>query len=170
MRTIMRCIGTYPLSPSAANKDFAEMSKYLEAIAESLIDELNGAAGCSDHRIVGYAANVDFWVAEIGHCIAALDGFPQRQALFADAVIQAAKGIREAEIQTAQRLGASSDPTQLLYGEASNSSQPERYLENIATLRIRLIEAARKFLGRMRSEDLISLEKWRAVKEQLPFV
>jgi hypothetical protein len=146
------------------------MSKYLEAISESLIDVLNGAAGCPDHRIVGYVANLDFWVAEIGHCIVALDGFPQRQALFADAVNQAAKGIREAEIQTAQRLGVSFDATQLLYGEASNSSQPERYLENIATLRARLIEAARKFLGRMRNEELISLEKWRAVKEQPPFL
>lgn len=143
------------------------MSKYVEAIAESLIDVLNGAANSTDHRLVGYAANVDFWAGEIEHCVAAIDDFPKRQKLFVDAVKRAADDIREAKVHYSQ---GSADPTQLLYGESPTSIQIEKYLENTARLRARLLEAARKFWGRMRNEDLISLDKWQTIKDQLPFL
>jgi hypothetical protein len=146
------------------------MSKYLESIAEPLIDVLNVAASSPDHRIVGYATNVDFWVAEIVHCVAAIDGFPERQASFVDAVKRAADKIRETEILSAQRLGVRTDPTQLLYGESPTAMQMENYVEKTTRLRARLVEAARKFVGRMRNENLIPLDRWRIVKDQLPFL
>jgi hypothetical protein len=145
------------------------MSKYVETIAEALIDVLNGAAGSRDHRIAGYAVNVDFWIAEIVHCVAVVDDFPKRQELFVDAVKRAADRIREAEIHDTQG-GVNADPTQLLYGESPTSYQLENYLGKTARLRARLIEAATKFLVRMRNEGQISLDKWQIVKDQLPFL
>jgi len=38
---------------------------------------LNHAAGCRDHRVVGHAANAEFWIAEINYCLAVIDGFSQ---------------------------------------------------------------------------------------------
>ena len=153
------------------------MSKYIDTIAEALIEVLNGAAGSHDHRIVGYAANVDFWIQEIVHCVAAIDDFPKRQKMFVDAVKHAADRIREAEIHDTQGGGVMrANPFQHLYGESPiygespTSIQTENYLEKIARLRARLIEAAIKFLGRMRNEDFISLDKWQIVKDQLPFL
>jgi len=146
------------------------MSKYVETIAEALIDVLNGAAGSRDHRIEGYAANVDFWIDEIVHCVAAIDDFPRRQELFVDAVKHAADRIREAKIHDTLSGGVSADPTQLLYGESPTSIQIENYVEKTARLRARLIEAARKFVGRIRNEDLISVERLETVKAQLPFL
>ena len=140
------------------------MSKYLEAITESLIDVLNGAARSTDHRIMGYAANVDFWTAEIVHCVAAIDGFPKRQEVFTNAVKLAVDAIREAEIEKAQRLEFSASPSELLYGESFTSAQGDNYLDKTAGLRARLIEAAKKFLGRLRNEQLISLDKWRTLE------
>jgi hypothetical protein len=90
--------------------------------------------------------------------------------LFVDAVRREVERIREAEIYDTQRSGVGANPTQLLYGEAPTSGQIENYVEKTARLRARLIEAARKFLGRMRNEDLISLDAWQIGKGQLPFL
>jgi hypothetical protein len=130
------------------------MSKYVQAITEPLIDVLNRAASSSDHRIAGYAANVDFWVHEILHCLAVIDGFQRRQELFVDAVQLAAAAIREAEISNVQRLGTVADPIELLYGEAPTSMQLENHIAHVAELRARLAESARKFLGRVRREGI----------------
>jgi hypothetical protein len=128
------------------------------------IDVLNGAASSRDHRIVGYAENIDFWTAEIVHRIAAIDGFPKRQALFVDAVKRAADRIREAELHNEQGLGIRADPTRLFYGEAPTSSQTENHVEKMARLRTRLVEAARKFIGRIRNEELIEADQWQILK------
>ncbi|HVX12677.1 MAG TPA: hypothetical protein VHC22_15965 [Pirellulales bacterium] len=80
------------------------MSKYLETITEALIEVLNQAARSSDHRhalirdhrILGYAANVDFWIGEIEHCLAALDGFAERQQTFTRAMEEGIHETREA--------------------------------------------------------------------------
>jgi hypothetical protein len=147
------------LAGTITDKGFALMSKYIETIAEALIDVLNGVAGIRDHRIVVYAANVDFWIDEIAHCVTTIDDSPRRQQLFVDAVKYNADKIRVARI----RRGVIADPTQLLYGEAPTSIQLENYLEKTARLRAGLIEATRNFLGRMRNDGFISLEKWQMV-------
>jgi hypothetical protein len=139
------------------------MSKYLENIAEALIDVLNGAAQSRDHRLVGYAANVDFWVGEIQHCIDALDGFALRQQRFEAAVSRAVKDIREAETRQSRPV----DPTKLYYGEATSSIQSAHYEDQVAELRTRLVEAANKFVGRLRNEKLVAPERWSSINERL---
>jgi hypothetical protein len=146
------------------------MSQYLETIAESLIDVLNRAAGSRDHRLSGYAATVDFWIGEIQHVITALDTFPQRQARFADAMQQAIAAKRDQEIERSRQLEATAAPTELYYGEGTCSIELHVHLKEVGRLRVRLLEAARKFLGRLRNEELISKEEWQCLKNRLSFL
>jgi hypothetical protein len=149
------------------------MSKYLETITEALIAVLNQAARSvdhrgallRDHRILGYAANVDFWVGEIDHCLVALDGFPERQQAFSTAMRQAIEETREATGYAESFRG--SGPLNLYYGESPTSAQFEQYLVRVTELRRRLVEASRKLLGRLRSADLVSHEKWSEIQERL---
>ena len=146
------------------------MSKYIEAITEPLIDVMNRAASATDHRLVGYAANVDFWVAEIIHCVAVMDSFESRQESFLLAVERAATKVREAKIYAAKRQGAIVNPTQLLYGESPTTIQRENHLEKVSRCRARLVESAKRFLGRLRNEELIALDKWQTITAELPFL
>ena len=54
------------------------MSQYVRETAESLNRVLQHAAGLHAHRLAGYAANLDFWVGEICHCLAVIDGYDIR--------------------------------------------------------------------------------------------
>ena len=139
------------------------MSKYLENIAEALIDVLNGAAQSRDHRIVGDAANVDFWIGEIQHCIDSIDGFATRQQRFDAAVGRAVQDIREAETRQSRPI----DPTKLYYGEATTSIQSSHYVDKVAELRARLVEATNKLLGRLRNDKLVASEEWSHITERL---
>ncbi len=51
---------------------------YVLDTASSLAEVLNHAARLSPHRMAGYAANAAFWLGEVQHCFAVLDGYVAR--------------------------------------------------------------------------------------------
>jgi hypothetical protein len=51
---------------------------YVIDLAASLAQVLNRGAALAPHRVAGYAANAEFWLGEIEHCFAVLDGFEKR--------------------------------------------------------------------------------------------
>ena len=96
--------------------------------------------------------------------------FPSGKILVDAVSMLEVERIREAEIYNSQRLGGRADPTQLLYGEAPHPARLRLTLRSRLVCERRLIEAARKFWQRIRNEGLISLDTWRMVKVQLPFL
>jgi hypothetical protein len=51
---------------------------YVIELADSLARVLNRGAALASHRVAGYAAHAEFWLGEIEHCFAVLDGFEKR--------------------------------------------------------------------------------------------
>jgi hypothetical protein len=51
---------------------------YLFDIADSLGRVLKHAGSLAPHRLAGYAANGEFWLGEVEHCFAVLDGYQKR--------------------------------------------------------------------------------------------
>jgi len=51
---------------------------YAFDITNPLISVLEHASILPPHRIAGYAANAEFWLDEIEHCFAVLDGYEKR--------------------------------------------------------------------------------------------
>ena len=51
---------------------------YVRDISDSLTRVLQHGASLTPHRIAGYAANAEFWLAEVEHCFAVLDGYSKR--------------------------------------------------------------------------------------------
>jgi hypothetical protein len=51
---------------------------YSVEIADILTDQLRRFVTLNRHQLVGHVANLDFWVAEVRHCLDVLDGYPAR--------------------------------------------------------------------------------------------
>ncbi|QDT47646.1 hypothetical protein Pan258_16820 [Symmachiella dynata] len=58
---------------------------YVDDVSLSLAHVLDQAAFHKDARLAGYAANLDFWVEEIRHCLDVLAGYQQRFNRLVDA-------------------------------------------------------------------------------------
>lgn len=51
---------------------------YTEEIVGVLVSRLERARAFPAHLLVEYAAVLDFWIAEIQHCLLVIDGYPAR--------------------------------------------------------------------------------------------
>jgi hypothetical protein len=51
---------------------------YSVAISTMLAETLTRFASLNSHQLAGHIANLDFWLAEVNHCIAVLDGHRRR--------------------------------------------------------------------------------------------
>jgi len=58
---------------------------YVPSVTESLIVTLEYQSGIEPPELAGYAANIDFWMSEVRHRLALIDGYPQRFRVFAEA-------------------------------------------------------------------------------------
>lgn len=56
---------------------------YTEEIARSLIKTLSKTAGLPTFQLAGHVPNLAFWMGEVRHALAVIDGYPKR---FADMV------------------------------------------------------------------------------------
>ena len=54
------------------------VSQYLEETCGALTRVLNHACQLHAHRLAGYAANMDFWMAEVRHCLDLVAGYGPR--------------------------------------------------------------------------------------------
>jgi hypothetical protein len=51
---------------------------YTSDIAKILADQLTKFAILNRHQLAGHAANLDFWMAEVRHCLDVIDGYGKR--------------------------------------------------------------------------------------------
>ena len=51
---------------------------YIENICAPIVATLERTTTLPTHHFAGHAANIDFWMAEIQHCLSVIDGYPQR--------------------------------------------------------------------------------------------
>jgi hypothetical protein len=47
-------------------------------IATLLAVQIKKFVTLNPHQLVGHVANLDFWIAEVGHCLKVIDGYQQR--------------------------------------------------------------------------------------------
>ncbi|MEM9412959.1 MAG: hypothetical protein AAGA30_17750 [Planctomycetota bacterium] len=52
---------------------------YVDELTFSLVRVLDHATFYDDIRMVGYAANLDFWIGEIRHCLDCIQNYESRQ-------------------------------------------------------------------------------------------
>jgi hypothetical protein len=51
---------------------------YSSDIARILTDQIRKFATLNRHQLVGHVANLDFWIDEVQHCLAVIDGYNRR--------------------------------------------------------------------------------------------
>lgn len=108
---------------------------YSTDIADVLAAQLERFVTLNRHQLVGQAANLDFWLAEVGHCFDVIDRY----------------GERFARLDTAQRTSAAEAPA------------PKRVPEHaLRKARRALAGAAFRFLARCRDELILSPGAFRA--------
>ena len=59
---------------------------YIDEITAPVVRVLSHASQLPPHRFAGYAANADFWVGEVRHCLDVIDGYDKRFRKLKDAV------------------------------------------------------------------------------------
>jgi hypothetical protein len=138
------------------------MSQYLKEISAALVRVFNQALQIHDHRIVGHAANVDFWADEVAHCLVAIDGFPVRQQAFAEAL--------KREIRAQRERTRYADPLHLRYGEATTDDDMRLYRSDAARLHKEVTTAAGTLFRKLHREDLSPTEKWWTLVDRFPFL
>jgi hypothetical protein len=51
---------------------------YSTEISKTLADTLTGFVSLNSHQLVGHAANLDFWLVEVRHCVEVIEGYRKR--------------------------------------------------------------------------------------------
>ncbi len=107
---------------------------YVKEICQPLIRVLEHSATLPAHLLAGHAANAEFWVEEVSHCLSVMDGYSERF----------------------ERLKVAQDKWMLSAGV--NEVRPQRHFTKTerAELKHALQEAISKFLKRCRAEEMIS--------------
>ena len=147
------------------------MSQYLTEISEALVRVMSHPYPSREHRLAGYAANIDFWADEVDHCLAALRGFEMRQKTFGDARKAAIKSMRERDAIRSSHEGTGyADPFTLHYGEASTTAQAESYVDEVAGLQDKVTIAVKALFRKLDYADLIPKEKWRQLEDRFEFL
>src|SRR5262245_60127178 len=64
---------------------------YSSDIADVLTAQLNRLAKLNPHQLAGQTANLEFWLSEVRHCLAVIDGYRARFERLKDAQTQFAR-------------------------------------------------------------------------------
>jgi hypothetical protein len=115
-------------------------------LAELVTDQLSRFVTLNRHQLAGQVANLDFWVAQVRHTLAALDGY----------------GVRFVRMDAAQeRYVAAQGTTESIQNAGEwierKASPPRRIPDReLRKARRELTDAAFRFLERCRKEGLLS--------------
>lgn len=118
---------------------------YSSDIANLLADQLTKFTTLNRHQLAGHAANLDFWTAEVRHCLDVIDGYNRRF-----------EQMKAAQLEYTDQHGtieySLDDPCC-----TRTKAQPPRRVANaeLAGSRSRLREATYRFLVRCCNERLI---------------
>lgn len=146
-------------------RDRRIMSQYLTDISTALL-RVFGTANkmqLDDHRLAGYAANLDFWADETEHCLKALKGFGARQGKFDEALKSTIKRQRDLQLRLA-------DPLKLRYGEATTSDQLMSYRSETEKLQESVTTAGKTFFNKLRRAELIDETAWLVLEDRFEFL
>lgn len=115
-------------------------------MADLVANQLSRFVTLNRHQLAGQVENLDFWLAEVRHALAVIDGY----------------GVRFVRLHAAQEHSvAAHNITASEIGEGNNRSPkevrrvPDRELRQA---RQKLVEAATSFLDRCRVEGLVTEE------------
>ncbi len=120
---------------------------YLAAIRLPAIKTLTHSAGLPANQLAGHAANLEFWVGEAKHCLAAIDGYWERF-----------KRLRTRQVEYEKQHNMPVTVVSLRRGIGDADRQELRRV---------LLEAIEQFLSRCRREGLISTEELKAALAEL---
>jgi hypothetical protein len=118
---------------------------YMTDIGEILAKQLAKFVTLNRHQLAGQVANLDFWSAELQHCLDVIDGYKSRFNRMRDAQMTYATEHRTLEFDL-------DDPC-CIRGHA----EPPRHIDyrQLETVKQSLRDAMRRFLVRCHNESLI---------------
>jgi hypothetical protein len=116
---------------------------YIQEITEPLTRFLNHASGLRRDLLARHVANVEFWVAEMRHCLGVLDDYPAR--------LRAMRDVARTNLN-------------YHFDETSGNQSSERPTKSITDteremLRRELCDAGRRFLNRSYRERLLERDR-----------
>jgi hypothetical protein len=131
---------------------------YSTEAADLLTKQLQKFATLNRHQLAGQAANFHFWMAEVQHCLASIDGYERRFN-----TMSKAQRAYVDEHQTVEfNIGED-------YWKASKASGPRRISDDEMTkARQALCDAAHGFLDRCLKEGFIDLTQVDEARDRLP--
>jgi hypothetical protein len=115
-------------------------------LAGLVADQLSRFVTLNRHQLAGHVANLDFWLAQVQHALATLDGY----------------GVRFVRMEAAQERYVAAHGTTELIPNADGwierkASRPRRVPDReLRMARRALADAASRFLERCRKEGLLS--------------
>jgi hypothetical protein len=132
---------------------------YSTQAAELLTKQLKKFATLNRHQFAGQAANFDFWMAEVYHCLTTIDGYNGRFIAMRDAQ----NGYAKAHSTVEFNLG---DPN---YLQHALPVKPPNRVPDLALndARQSLCDAAEGFLNRCIKEGLIDITRIDDARERL---
>jgi hypothetical protein len=115
-------------------------------MAKLVADQLSRFVTLNPHQLAGQVENLDFWLGEVRHALAVIDGY----------------GVRFVRLHAAQeRYVAANNVTASEVGPAGVSERPPPAVRRIPDRELRqarrvLVEAATRFLERCQTEGLVA--------------
>jgi hypothetical protein len=148
----MRCFPKVSLIPRPVSLTVRERRAYGVSfstdIAGLVSDQLSRFVTLNRHQLAGQVANLDFWLAQVRHALAALDGY----------------GVRFVRMSAAQEQYLATDGGTTECKPSPPRRVPDRELRKA---RRALTEAAFRFLDRCRREGLISESQFTEASQSL---
>lgn len=126
-------------------------------LAKLVADQLSRFVTLNRHQLAGQAGNLDFWLAQVRHALAVIDGYGTRYDRLRAGQDQyvAAHGTVEFDLGTE------------FPGEQKASPPRRTPRHEIEKARRELTAAAERFLDRCRREGLVSESAWSTARRDL---
>lgn len=126
-------------------------------IADLVANQLSRLTTLNRHQLAGQVANLDFWLGEIQHALAVIDGYDVRFTRMhgAQENYVSAHGTTEFDLDYDWDTERRASPPRRVSGHELNKARRS------------LIQAASRFLERCRSEGFLSEDQLTSAKESL---
>src|SRR5262245_7375792 len=90
---------------------------YIHELCDALVNVLDHATALHVHRLAGHMANLSFWLAEVEHRLALIDGYAERYARTKRATKEYAKDHPDSVKHSSASHSAPSPPTSPSYSD-----------------------------------------------------
>lgn len=134
---------------------------YSSDIANLLTEQLEKFVTLNRHQLAGQVANIEFWLDEIGHCLAVIDGYDVR--------FERMKGAQQAYAAHHQTVQFHPETRRWDYAPETTPATPPRRVPGgeLGDARRTLCKVAHRFLTRCLDDGFIDLAAFDAAHERL---